>query len=51
LHDIIVGAEEVKGGSLVINDAVYILDDTIVVDWNRERGWIRVSMVREPSKE
>jgi hypothetical protein len=47
LKDIVVGAEEVVSWRLGIDGAVDILYNTVVVDGDRERRWIGISVIRE----
>jgi hypothetical protein len=51
LKDVIIRANESIGGSLVIDGAVNIFYDTLVVDWDRQWGRVGTSVVRLPGKE
>ena len=51
LKDIVVGAEEVVGWRLGIDCSMNVLYHTVVVDWDRERRWFGICVIREVAKK
>ena len=51
LKDIVVGAEEVIGWRLGIDNTMNVLYDTVVVDWDLEWRWVGFSVIRKVAKE
>ena len=51
LKDIVVGAEKVIRWRLGVDGAMDVLYHTVVVNWDRERRWFGICVIREFPKK
>ena len=51
LKDIMVGAEEVVSWRLGVDGSMNVFYHTVVIDWDRERRWFGICVIREVAKK
>jgi hypothetical protein len=51
LKDIVVGAEEVVSWHLGVDGTMDVLYNTVVVNWDLERRWVGICVIREFAKK
>ena len=51
LKDIVVGAEEVVSWRLGVDGTMDVLYNTVVVNWDLERRWVGICVIREFAKK